>query len=169
MTTRYHDIYNAAGKPDTSGNAFLNSMATILSNDLVDGTAWTLKNAGSAKIKLGRRFKIPADYVQNPRFVIAFISGTTTNNIVAFADYKVHTPTASYDPSAFDETLSSGAVAVAGTARVGFEATLTPSTPSNFVAGSICQVSLGRDKSSGSDNHAADVHVVGIWFKYDDA
>lgn len=168
MTTRYHDIYNAAGKPDNSGNAFPNSMATILSNDLVDGTAWTLKNAGAARIKLGRRFKIPADYVSNPAFVIAFISATTTNDVRAFADYKVHTTTASYDPAAFDETLEA-TVTANGTARSGFEATMTPATPANFVAGRICQVSLGRDKSDAADTHAADVHVVGMWFKYDDA
>lgn len=158
------NILTWAALPGTSGNVWIEPAAVTQTNDRYPQNVLRFKDSAT-KDSCGFRFDVPLNYVGTPKFYVRWTTTATSGNVVWNVDYSSGTATASYDPSADEESLNV-TTAAPGSSQTGVESSMT-ATAANIAAGNVCQGILARN-GAGSDTVAADVVVYALFFEYSD-
>ena len=160
-------ILGGLAAPDGSGNVYPNLFSAKATNDLWKGQCFVFKDT-STKDSLALVFKVPKNYVGTPKLVITWGTVVTSGNVEWETDYRAIAAAESLDPTTWQETVASGAVAVPGTTLLSKETSLAL-TGGNFSVDDLVLLHLSRKGSSGNDTAADDVEVLDVEFEYADA
>lgn len=167
MATREHPMLNGSLLPDNSGDVVPEPAAVNWqANDRYPHMVWRFADTAT-RLVLGGRFRVPQDYVSNPRVVYRWSTVAPTGNARLEVDVTAIAPTESGDPSADQET---GGVtdAAGGTARNEEEAEISLTT-ATFAKGDEVQFAIVRDGTDAADTLSDNVFLLDAVFKYDDA
>lgn len=166
MATLRDRIYYALA-PDASGNCWWEPASIADSNDLFPtNQVLRFKDTGT-KITAGMRYTIQKNYVGTAKLVLRWKISATSGNVQLTGDYRAIADGESGDPTTFQESVNSGAVAVPGTTLLEKETSITL-TSGNFAVDDVVEILIGRDGSSGNDTAAADLLLLMASFEYAD-
>lgn len=170
MATVELKIINATARPDTSGNVFFEPSGVKDTNDLHPRMVLVFKDTAT-RLVLNGSFKVPPNYVGNPKIKGRWKTSAITGSARWEFDYKAIANGESADPSANDESVAHRQAAPATAALYAeFEMALTAA---NLAVGDVVQFALVRDGAEASPNDdtiAADVVVEpsSVVFEYSD-
>lgn len=152
--------------PDGSGSVFPEPSSIKLANDLYPRLVWVF-NDTATKISLYGAFLVPKNYVSAPALVVRWATTATTGNVQWALDYRAIADGESFDPTTHQESVTSGAIAVPGTAKLEKETSINL-TAANLAIDDWVEFILSRDGASGNDTAAAALMLIGASFGYAD-
>lgn len=155
-------VLNGFTLPDTSGNVWYEPAAVTQTNDRYPQGIWRFKDTAT-KDSLGIRFSVPADYFGAGKVFIFWTTTATSGNAIWTLDYSSAAVTASYDPSADEESLTV-TTAAPGSSQTGVSSSMTL-TAADVAANDLFQGKISRN-GAGSDTIAADLVIYDIVFEY---
>lgn len=153
MTIHRIPLLLASTLPDSGGDVFFEPSSIKFTNDLINALLCVFNDTGADE-KLGFSCPIPVNYVGSLKIVGRFLSTATTGDYVWEVEYRAIASVEDGDPSTFQETVTSSAITVPGTALQETEKTLTL-TAGNLAAKDRFTGHILRKGSSGSDTLAA--------------
>ena len=169
MTIHRIPILTVATLPDNTGDMFFEPAAVECVNDLLTKEVAVFKDVATDS-KLGFSVRVPKNYVGSAKIGAVFYTVAITGFYIWRVEYESAESLESADPSAFDQTVTSGAIAVPGTARIEIERTLTL-TSNLIVADDRLSGHIVRRTSDASDTLAAKLiaHPEMFFFEFADA
>ncbi len=167
MATHRMNLLGGLAAPDVSGNVFPQGTTVKLTNDLWKGLAIVF-NDTATKDGFAFEFEVPKEFVSGMKLVVKWATSVTSGNVEWEADYRAIAAAETIDPTTWQTTVASGAVAVPGTAWLLKETTLTL-TDGDFAVDDKVFGHLSRKGSSGNDTAAAAVLMIGLELEFADA
>jgi|SRR5882672_212800 len=165
MATKQLSILGVFGKPDSSGNVWVEPYSIGATNDVWDFLI--IKFAKTATLdKFYGRFRIPDDYVGTAVIHVAWTAQNTSGNTVWEFAYRVVAAGSSLDQSgATGIEAVSVTSAAPGSTDLLVEATIAL-TSANLSAGSYLEFWIARDNTSGSNNMNAAATLIDVVLYY---
>lgn len=160
--TRSYDLTDKYYPPTDVTSA---AIETVKSGIGTPAPQWTnvLFSPSTAEYML-YKFIVPKDYGDTPKLEIAFY-GTATSGTVVFKTAVVGLGAAQGTNCNFGTSVN-GTFAVAGTAGVRTQATITYSDSNGLAAGAKAMLYLERLPADGADNAGGDCKVDKVTFSY---
>lgn len=155
--------------PDTTGEAYYESIDLLGTNDSFGYGSWRFGTSTSAalsiKAGIGDRFSIPSDFKSEGAQIVALFNTTSTSGVVVWDfDYRCVAVGESLDQSGYQESVSVSST-VPGTIYLMGE-TVLPITSSNCTAGDIMQFKFSRDGVDASDTLLGPPLLHDLLFEY---
>jgi len=166
MATFRIPIMGFGTKPDTSGDVFFEPESVKYSNALNDVLLGVF-NDTATRIGLALKFKVPVNYVDNPKLIITWSSTATSGDVEWDYDYTSIAIGETLDPAAAQRSINQNDTAP-GSSLFMLEAELAM-TNTDLAAKDLCKGVLFRDGTDAGDTMTASAIIETIEFEYTDA